>query len=86
MIKSDEITFLMLMQIQCRSVGNPDGDMTRVIIKENAHLIHPKRAYAMLNKWVGKGWYDYGTVIDGGWLTEAGMKASYQKEWENQQK
>jgi hypothetical protein len=73
MIKSDEITFLMIMQLCCRTqIGQPGGEMPRAIIANSAHLIAEKRAHYLLKKWVRKGWYDYGTVIDGGWLTEAG--------------
>lgn len=35
--------------------------------------VHPKRALRILEKWCKKGWYDYGTSIDLGWVTEKGM-------------
>lgn len=86
MIRSDEITLLMLMQQRCRTQSSPDGETMRAIIASVPHLVAEKRAHYLLSKWTRKGWYDYGTVIDMGWLTEAGTTASYQTEWEHQQK
>ncbi len=86
MIKVDEITFLMLMQQRCRAEGADTGESPRDIIATSAHILAEKRAHALLRKWQKKGWYDYGTVIDGGWLTEAGLTASLEKEWKRQQK
>jgi len=37
--------------------------------------MHPKRATAMLDKWVGKGWWEYGVSLRTGWLTDAGRAA-----------
>lgn len=31
-----------------------------------------KRCLYLLEKWSGKGWYDYGVTLDLGWLTEKG--------------
>ncbi len=86
MIKADEITLLNLMQLRCRAQPQLDGEAPRDIIASIGHLIAEKRALYLLDKWTQKGWYEYGTVIDGGWLTEAGMTASYEQEWQNQQK
>jgi hypothetical protein len=86
MIKPDEITFLMLMQIRCRRAGLDGGETPRAIIASIPHLVAEKRALYLLGKWEGKGWYEYGTVIDMGWLTEAGKAATYKAEWEHQQK
>ena len=77
MIKSDEITLLILMQI--RATERP-----RAIIASIPHLINEKRALYILGKWTAKGWYDYGTVIDLGWLTPAGKTATLKAEWEKQ--
>jgi hypothetical protein len=84
-IKADEITLLMLMQMRCRTQQQPDGETPRAIIAGSAHLINAKRAHFVLKKWVGKGWYDYGTVIDLGWFTPEGIAASYEPEWTEQQ-
>lgn len=32
-----------------------------------------KRACMMLDKWAGKGWYDYGVTLDLGWITTEGL-------------
>lgn len=84
MIKADEVTLLMLMQQRCRTAGSDTGESPREIIADSSHLITEKRAHYILQKWTGKGWYDWGTVIDGGWLTEAGMVASFEEIWTQQ--
>ena len=86
MIKADEVTFFMLMQQRCRTAGLDTGESPRAIIADSSHLINEKRAHYLLQKWTGKGWYDWGTVIDGGWMTEAGMAASFEETWNRQQK
>ena len=35
--------------------------------------MHQKRANYIFKKWAASGWYNYGTVIDGGWLTAQGL-------------
>lgn len=32
--------------------------------------IHPKRGYAMLDKWVTCGWWEYGVSLRAGWFTD----------------
>lgn len=32
----------------------------------------PKQAYCTLDKWVRKGWWDYGCTMRSGWKTEKG--------------
>lgn len=43
-------------------------------IIQNSPLIQIpyKRCMYILEKWVEKGWYDYGVSLDLGWLTEEG--------------
>ena len=86
MIKPDEVTFLILMQLRCKVQGQDGGETPRAIIADSLHLLPEKRALFLLKKWTAKGWYDYGTVIDMGWLTPDGVAASYEKEWEHQHK
>jgi len=31
-----------------------------------------KRVEALCNKWADRGWYEYGTTVDMGWLTDLG--------------
>jgi len=38
---------------------------------------HPKRVHYILEKWSGKGWWDYGICAEGGWFTPEAPK-----EWE----
>jgi hypothetical protein len=38
--------------------------------------LHLKRAVSLCEKWMEKGWYDYGTSILGGWLTPLGHLAA----------
>jgi len=35
--------------------------------------VHRKRLWYLCTKWAGKGWYDYGTSCDLGWLTAKGI-------------
>lgn len=45
------------------------------IIKEMAekHGVCEKRCIFLLNKWSGQGLWDYGSCVDGGWLTDEAM-------------
>lgn len=38
------------------------------------HGFVEKQALATLEKWTNRGWYDYGTTIDLGWLTPEGIR------------
>lgn len=38
-------------------------------------VICKKRLHYVLNKWTDKGWWEYGTALTSGWLTEAGLAA-----------
>ena len=33
-------------------------------------IASPKRAWRTLEKWCHRGWYDFGTSLDMGWMTE----------------
>ena len=35
--------------------------------------IHPKRVAYLCGKWSDRGWYDWGTSVDLGWLTDVGL-------------
>ena len=52
----------------------PNRTMPRVLIERESDWFNEKRALYLLEKWGGKGWYEYGTVADGGWLTPVGME------------
>jgi hypothetical protein len=79
-VKPDERKFLRLMQSEgwtiVKTIGGTDNGgrlMPRRIIERESAWLNEKRALYILEKWAGKGWYDYGTVIDGGWLTDKGI-------------
>lgn len=42
---------------------------------ECAHLMHANRFHYILDKWYGKGWWDYGVSLRCGWPTTAGLAA-----------
>lgn len=76
-MKDDEKTLLL----RCTAYGpvmTPDGpkDGTpiRTLVGETG--LPKKRAYYLLSKWADKGWYDYGTSLDLGWMTGDGLKAA----------
>lgn len=58
--KSEEILFYELVK---SSLEHP-----RELIRR--FPIHHKRAHYLLQKWCKKGWYEYGTSLDMGWVTE----------------
>jgi hypothetical protein len=82
MIKEDEKRFLRIMQkdgwAHIRKDGKlfplPNRTMPREIIARESNWLNEKRALYLLEKWDGKGWFEYGTVVDGGWLTPKGME------------
>ncbi|MHC1788533.1 hypothetical protein [Solidesulfovibrio sp.] len=72
--KEDARIFLKALQARSGQ-GNAGTAFVRPIILEMAEKygIPEKRCLFLLDKWGSKGWYEYGTVIDGGWLTDEGM-------------
>jgi hypothetical protein len=74
MIKDDERQFWEIMHRRCRKIGHTTGgEKPRDIINGHDFFIEPKRAWYLLEKWAGRGLYDYGTSLDMGWLTEKGI-------------
>jgi len=49
-----------------------DGESTRTLVRESG--LNYKRACYLLSKWTGKGWYEYGTSLELGWVTEDGAR------------
>jgi len=72
--KQDARVFLRALQDAMLNSTERGTAMVRPVIKAMAdqHGIPEKRCLFLLGKWEGKGWYEYGTVIDGGWLTAKG--------------
>ena len=66
---------IFLKHLQSLGAYNGGTQNIRPIIREmqERHDVPEKRCLFLLDKWSGKDWYDYGMVIDGGWLTDAGM-------------
>jgi len=73
--KADARIFLkMLQDAQRLDVDRGVALVRPVVLGMNARYgVCEKRCLFLLDKWVGRGWYEYGTVIDGGWLTAEGM-------------
>jgi len=66
-MKPDEKEFLKRCQQSKREIR------VRDIINSVDFTMNYKRAWYILEKWSGKGWYDYGVSLDLGWMTEEGM-------------
>lgn len=67
-MKFDEIYFLFLI------ADKDSSQSVRDIINSDSCNIHHKRCWYLLNKWVNKGFYEYGVTLDLGWLTDKGVK------------
>lgn len=68
MIKQDEKQLLEAMQTHSIS-GIRIPDLVRDL------GMHEKRAMYIMEKWAGRGLYDYGIHVMGGWLTPEGKEA-----------
>src|SRR4051812_14836404 len=73
-VKEDEKLFARIMLTLCHredAAGNiAEGPRPRDIINMPGFPIPYKRAWYYLDKWSGRGWYNYGTTADLGWLTQ----------------
>jgi hypothetical protein len=72
--KQDAKIFLKRLQ----SLGAYNGGLRQIedIIKEmeEDHGIPRKRCLFLLSKWSdSRYWYEYGSLLEGGWLTDKGM-------------
>lgn len=84
-MKPDERAFLLLVYERGKVFKGEDwqlrdGLFPRDLIPYSG--LHYKRAWYLLGKWSAKGWYDYGTTLDSGWLTPEGAKAAQELEKE----
>jgi hypothetical protein len=77
-VKDDEKYFIKRILKECSKDENnnfrPTYKTPREIINEPNFPINPKRALYLLDKWSGKGLYDYGVALDLGWLEPAGVE------------
>lgn len=64
MVKDDEI--------QMRRIALKHPKLVGFTLEEMG--FNWKRVNSVLSKWESKGWYNWGTSIRGGWLTEEGIK------------
>jgi hypothetical protein len=78
-MKKDEIVFLLTYYEMSHLYGLKDyhdfSIRPRHIINFPffKDFMHNKRAWYLLNKWSRKWWYEYGTTLDMGWLTDEGI-------------
>lgn len=66
-MKEDEKRFLKDVYLKCH-----DGIRPRDLINKDGFYIVTKRAWYLLEKWSGKGLYNYGVALDLGWLEQSG--------------
>ncbi len=66
-MKPDEERLLVLIH------AKGSEDVRRVI---DGVGMNCKRALYILDKWTHKGWYDWGTSLDLGWLTSKGKEVA----------
>lgn len=71
-IKLDEQRLRSLVAM--KTTNNPHGAINILDLADQLY-IHHNRAYAIVSKWCdGRDWWEYGTVMHRGWLTEKGKK------------
>ena len=76
-MKEDEKWFLLELYKHCRNIYEyphypPERKTPRELINTEGFPMNYKRAWYLLEKWSGKGWYNYGVTLDLGWLEEEG--------------
>lgn len=71
-VKPDEIALRA-------KVGAADGKACAAWEASEALRMHPKRLNAILEKWYGKGWWEFGVSLRSGWLTADGQLALAQE-------
>ena len=74
-MKTDERYFLDLCkrELRCPYRGQNSGVFPRDLINSDKLQMNHKRAWYLLCKCADRGWYEYGTTLDMGWMTEKGM-------------
>lgn len=70
--KEDAKKFFLMLCRHC--MGYTNTIRPRDIINNKAFHMNYKRAWYLLDKWSGKGWYDYGVNVDLGWITDKGYE------------
>ena len=83
-MKVDELQFLKIIyDAQIKILGRKKifdrfwvdiKETPREVINRDSFIMPHKRAWYLLQKWASKGWYDYGTTLDLGWLTDEGKR------------
>ncbi len=64
----------LLVAVADRGLAEGIGEFPREIAQTLG--MNWKRANYLFEKWTRRGWYDYGTNVDLGWLTDAGRKVA----------
>lgn len=67
-MKQDEKELLIAL-CEKRTAENPYPYVRQLVRDLN---MNAKRAAYILDKWTGKGWYNYGVSVMAGWLTDEG--------------
>jgi len=68
-IKDDEIWFFFVCKCCLKRAGKwEEGITARELIETLGFPMAPKRAWYLLEKWTGSGWYNYGVSVDMGWM------------------
>jgi hypothetical protein len=61
------------------TIKSDEADLARHVLEGGDALafngMHIKRLCAVLSKWEGKGWWEYGVSVRAGWLTDQGRAA-----------
>lgn len=74
MIKPDEKQFFKLIQKEgCQPGRKIPYDIAKEI------NMHPMRAHRLYEKWILKGWFEWGVSARTGWITENGMAVDIDK-------
>lgn len=74
-MKEDEVRLLIDIYQQCHNgYLKKDGISVKELIQEEGFYMNQKRAWSLLEKWVSKGWYEYGVSIRVGWLQPEGIE------------
>ena len=69
-MKDDERELLQKLQ---RRIADDGNTSVRQLVADIG--MHEKRAAYICEKWIGKGWYEYGVNVLAGWLTPEGINA-----------
>ncbi len=76
-MKDDEKKLFIGICEHCPNHGVTNGGWDeRTLVRDYLDTIEIpiKRCWYLLEKWVDKGWYDFGVTLDLGWITPEGQE------------